>query len=215
MIDAAYRVEWEHDCMITRGKVLTGHFAHWCSDWDELPIDEKCPEWPCACASTMIRQHNEAVERGDERCIAVGRLSRAGGRAMSHTNRRRVVASGPRKRIVRAKLHGALGTMPGAVTDVGLQPGEARAYSRKQRYTRRVDRHEAKADMRAEVATVEVVLPPCQRHGTRDGDWWHLRHEMCTGSEHISPTVVVFCACPCHEQAKPLARASQPGEGRK
>lgn len=42
--------EWEADCLRWRGRVLTGKHAHWCQDWDFLPIDETCPnEWPCAC----------------------------------------------------------------------------------------------------------------------------------------------------------------------
>ncbi len=33
-----------------RGRVLTGRFAHWCADWDELPVDETTPEWEsCRC----------------------------------------------------------------------------------------------------------------------------------------------------------------------
>ncbi len=32
-----------------RGRVLTGKYAHWCADWDELPVDETTPEWPCCC----------------------------------------------------------------------------------------------------------------------------------------------------------------------
>jgi hypothetical protein len=39
--------EWQMDCMLYRGEVLRGQFAHWCFDWDGLPIDESCPEWPC------------------------------------------------------------------------------------------------------------------------------------------------------------------------
>lgn len=37
------------DCLIWRGRVLTGSYAHWCPEWDDLPIDETCPEWPCGC----------------------------------------------------------------------------------------------------------------------------------------------------------------------
>jgi hypothetical protein len=45
--------EWIADCLHWRGKVLTGRFAHWCDDWDGLPIDETTPEWPCACAAEL------------------------------------------------------------------------------------------------------------------------------------------------------------------
>lgn len=36
-------------CMRYRGHVLSGKYAHWCPDWDDLPIDETCSEWPCGC----------------------------------------------------------------------------------------------------------------------------------------------------------------------
>jgi hypothetical protein len=45
--------EWEQDCLKWRGVVLTGEHKHWCSDWDFLPIDETCVEWPCACATDL------------------------------------------------------------------------------------------------------------------------------------------------------------------
>lgn len=41
--------EWASDCMACRGKVLRGKHSHWCPDWDFLPVDETCPEWPCVC----------------------------------------------------------------------------------------------------------------------------------------------------------------------
>lgn len=42
--------EWMADSLRWRGKILTGEYAHWCPDWDFLPIDETCPEWPCPCS---------------------------------------------------------------------------------------------------------------------------------------------------------------------
>lgn len=42
-------VEWQADCIKWRGRILTGKYAHWCFDWDGLPIDETCKEWPCGC----------------------------------------------------------------------------------------------------------------------------------------------------------------------
>lgn len=39
--------EWEEDCLKFHGEVLTGNGAHWCLEWDDLPIDETCYEWPC------------------------------------------------------------------------------------------------------------------------------------------------------------------------
>lgn len=41
--------EWEQDCLTWRGLVLEGQYAHWCPQWEDLPMDETCPEWPCAC----------------------------------------------------------------------------------------------------------------------------------------------------------------------
>jgi len=41
--------DWKADCLKWRGKVLTGEKAHWCYEWDFLPIDETTPEWPCNC----------------------------------------------------------------------------------------------------------------------------------------------------------------------
>ena len=41
--------DWVEDSLHWRGKVLVGKYAHWCPDWDDLPIDETCREWPCTC----------------------------------------------------------------------------------------------------------------------------------------------------------------------
>lgn len=41
--------DWKQDCLKYRGKVLTGEYGHWCMEWDQLPVDETCPEWPCGC----------------------------------------------------------------------------------------------------------------------------------------------------------------------
>lgn len=42
--------EWVADCEQHRGAVLTGRYAHWCWEWDGLPMDETCGEFPCNCA---------------------------------------------------------------------------------------------------------------------------------------------------------------------
>lgn len=39
--------EWAADCMLWRKRILTGSKAHWCSDWDGLPVDETTPEFEC------------------------------------------------------------------------------------------------------------------------------------------------------------------------
>ena len=41
--------DWKRDCLHWRGRVLVGERSHWCLNWDNLPIDETCPEWPCGC----------------------------------------------------------------------------------------------------------------------------------------------------------------------
>jgi hypothetical protein len=41
--------DWEDDCLRWRGKVLTGTYAHYCYDWDFLPVDETTPEFSCCC----------------------------------------------------------------------------------------------------------------------------------------------------------------------
>jgi hypothetical protein len=46
--------EWERDSLKWRGKILKGKYSHWCPEWDDLPIDETCREWPCCCG---IKEH--------------------------------------------------------------------------------------------------------------------------------------------------------------
>lgn len=41
--------QFKADCLHWRGRVLTGAHAHWCDDYDGLPVDETTPEWPCSC----------------------------------------------------------------------------------------------------------------------------------------------------------------------
>ena len=48
--------DWDEDCMKWRGEKLTGFYAHWCPEWDFLPVDETCRnEWPCACKDVIAR----------------------------------------------------------------------------------------------------------------------------------------------------------------
>lgn len=42
--------DWILDCDKWRGRLLTGGAAHWCPEWDDLPVDETCFEWPCRCS---------------------------------------------------------------------------------------------------------------------------------------------------------------------
>jgi hypothetical protein len=63
-LDPINNQEWVSDCMKWRRRVLTGKYTHWCFDWDELPIDETCPEWPCECAQELIQEVASMEERG-------------------------------------------------------------------------------------------------------------------------------------------------------
>ena len=51
--------EWEEDCLKWRGVVLTGKKAHWCLDWDGLPVDETTPEFEC-CTCFSDKAEKEA-----------------------------------------------------------------------------------------------------------------------------------------------------------
>jgi hypothetical protein len=49
--------DWIEDCLHWRKRVLTGAFAHWCSDWDLLPVDETTTdEWDCCCCFSMTER---------------------------------------------------------------------------------------------------------------------------------------------------------------
>lgn len=39
--------EWRQDCLTHHHRVLTGEYAHWCHDWDGLPLDASCHEITC------------------------------------------------------------------------------------------------------------------------------------------------------------------------
>ena len=42
--------DWIDDCEKYWGEVLTGRKAHWCIEWDFLPIDETVAEFEaCLC----------------------------------------------------------------------------------------------------------------------------------------------------------------------
>ena len=45
--------EWLECCLREVGHPLTGKYRHFCNDWDDLPIDETCPEFDgCTCWGT-------------------------------------------------------------------------------------------------------------------------------------------------------------------
>ena len=51
--------DWQDDCLRWRGRLLTGTYAHYCYDWDMLPVDESTPEYQgCTCFS----RHEEASQ---------------------------------------------------------------------------------------------------------------------------------------------------------
>ena len=52
--------DFTDDCMRWRGRVLNGDYAHWCPDWDGLPIDETCNEWPCNCGYKEWKDDTDA-----------------------------------------------------------------------------------------------------------------------------------------------------------
>lgn len=58
--------QWERECLHWRGKVLTGKYGHWCPDWDDLPIDETCPEWPCICFAANGPKRGFGDAQGDD-----------------------------------------------------------------------------------------------------------------------------------------------------
>jgi hypothetical protein len=39
--------EWALVCARYHARVLMGDYAHFCADWDELPVDETCEEFEC------------------------------------------------------------------------------------------------------------------------------------------------------------------------
>lgn len=46
----AHSKDWIEDCLRYHGRVLNGGKAHWCPDWDYLPIDDSCRELKaCTC----------------------------------------------------------------------------------------------------------------------------------------------------------------------
>lgn len=51
----SYSPHWKEDCIKYHGSVLTGVDAHWCQEWDELPVDATCWEYEfCTCGKTRF-----------------------------------------------------------------------------------------------------------------------------------------------------------------
>lgn len=56
--------QWVTDCRNWYGRVLTGWYAHWCSDWDELPIDWTRGEFVCCtCFNSPFARLLRAIRR--------------------------------------------------------------------------------------------------------------------------------------------------------
>lgn len=54
------RTEWEEDCLAYRGEVLTGKRAHFCLDFDGLPVDDTTWEaLVCHCYDGDPEQRTE------------------------------------------------------------------------------------------------------------------------------------------------------------
>lgn len=76
--------DWDDDCMEYRGTVLTGRYSHFCMDWDGLPIDETCIEWPCCgyepegitqAERATARAVNAAAQDEFEKACAVANIT--------------------------------------------------------------------------------------------------------------------------------------------
>lgn len=53
--------DWKEDCLRYHGKVLTGSNAHWCPDWDYLPIDDTCKEIECCTCGSFKEFENQTT----------------------------------------------------------------------------------------------------------------------------------------------------------
>lgn len=49
LIAPAHVAQWKADCLKWRGRLLVGEKAHWCGDWDGLPVDETTPDEFSCC----------------------------------------------------------------------------------------------------------------------------------------------------------------------
>lgn len=42
--------DWPSECRRWYGRELTGRYAHYCEEWDYMPLDETCEEFlACRC----------------------------------------------------------------------------------------------------------------------------------------------------------------------
>ena len=46
--------DWAFDCLYWHGEILAGQYAHWCAEWDDLPVDETMGEFDvCHCFEAL------------------------------------------------------------------------------------------------------------------------------------------------------------------
>lgn len=60
--------EFEQDSLKFHRRILKGPYAHWCDEWDDLPIDATCSEFAaCGCysGSEFEKLRAEVRERND------------------------------------------------------------------------------------------------------------------------------------------------------
>jgi len=55
--------EFEEECLRWHGRNLTENYAHYCPDWDYLPIDETCVEFQsCTCPKLPMDDKREELK---------------------------------------------------------------------------------------------------------------------------------------------------------
>ena len=54
--------DWIVDCNHHHGKVLTGKYAHWCPEFDYLPIDETVDEF-VYCNCEFEEEDNDSIAK--------------------------------------------------------------------------------------------------------------------------------------------------------
>lgn len=67
--------DWVADCLRWWGRVLTGPRAHWCADWDCLPVDDTT--WEAGCCTCYPERRQPAAPAAPERRPTAGRVLRS------------------------------------------------------------------------------------------------------------------------------------------
>ena len=69
--------EFNEDCMHHWGKVLTGEYRHFCTEFDYLPIDETVFEFMfCTChfVTWDMDKKSKLIEEMKDESVATGRI---------------------------------------------------------------------------------------------------------------------------------------------